>query len=795
MEKIKGKSPLTFSKIPGRETMRSRQFRSQGHVPDVLKKSRQEAEQQTRYQEVYDQLMQRHLKPPAQETIDWCSRIALPHTVPILVEGPRAVGIDRAVNLLQRYLNKYKGWPIPAKVPRAGKIVIRHHGPDTLVNRVPDERFTLHVSEREVHVNARTVRGGIASIVNMIRQMELGRAPALYRGTCNLKPQFARRTCFTVLDGKFFSASEGLDPRLLDMAVLTGANSIFTNLDLALLDDGSVLPEMGSRTNVQRREFLVKTASLAADYGLDIVGHCFNPRLPENHKLWKKHPEMRGALHAMYKFYSLCSGHRGAVQALGKCWARLVEDIPSLAAMTWIIGGESFYHCYMRAHPKPEGQRTNCARCSRKNADQTIAEFVNRLACSVHQARDTVEIIAWPYSGFNWMEDNEQKTFIDNLDPEHVAFITCPEKDSLFDRGEHDTFAWDYSISCIGPGRRFVNQKHHCRSRNIPFYVLSNTSRMWEFHGATPYIPALQSWHRRWQVVRRSSAKGVMGYCDYDSGAVTTDLGYWAAWADEKEFKRILPSIAWARYGRVGVEVHKAWQYFSRAMDVYPILAPGYFAGPTVIGPAQPVSSNLAVLNDPVYRYLKASGGQAITKGSPDRQQGSLALESLEPLTCMIQPHDLDLSREGILLRSLQKAEKLWSQGIICLERAVSEVKGSREKTDLHREEYVARWIWMSLVTSVNFVNVLILRDPNARYFAPCSKEEQTARWRSVQRKMKKIFEAERKNTVSALALIRRVPELNLSYWEYGSKAATISEMLARKIELLDSDIKELVSP
>ena len=738
-------------------------------------------------------LWERYFTPPKRGTTDWRGRVAVSSSARVEIVGPRADNVDRVAGFLSRYLAKYRRWPVPARTPRIDTITIHHGGPDPLTKRVPDERFTLDVADRAVRITARTTRGAITGIVYLTQLMELERGPALPKGIRRVKPRFARRTCngaaslVTNIESSDYREPEDWQ---LELTLLTGANGVSALVDLARVDDGRCLPELGSRGNVERRGRLIRLASRLEDYGLDLAPNAYNPRLAEDHALWQSHPEMRGAQHcADAPFYTLCSGHRGAVSALGQCWANLAEDVPSLGAYVCIIGGEGFYHCYMRADPRPGG-KTNCPRCRKKPPQETVGKFTSQIARSVHAARDSVEVIAWPYSGYYfWTGDTLHEDLIDHLDPDHISFITCPEKDSTHDRGEHDIMAWDYSITCVGPGPRFQGQRKRCREQGVPFHVKTETSFAFEFHSVR-FIPALDRWHERWQVVRRARPQGVILALGNESLATTTDLGYWAAWGTNEEFKEVLPALALARFGSAALDVGRAWRHFSDSMDLYPLVAPGYMKGPAFIGPAQPVSARKEVLEDPFFRALFIWMLEDHPAGTPEEELPwqPCALHRLDQMLPYILPHDLDRSREAILESATAAAQRRWLKGVRLMANALRRASGGRERAALAREETVARWVGMSITTLLHFIRAQRLQGRLPLELA--SALERPKVWMSLNRSITDTLEAERQNSLEALSLVEERSEWDL-FHTVGTRLPSMAEMLSYKLSLLDQEIQD----
>src|SRR5437763_14054302 len=167
-------------------------------------------------------------------------------------------------------------------------------------------------------------------------------------------------------------------------------------------------------------------ATRAAAYGIKLYFVAVSPKLPADHPLFKRLPDVRGAklshhpAAAAVELHCLCSSSEDALGFHADVFGRMFRDVPDLGGVILIIGGESYYHCFMRASDAGIG-KTNCRRCSGKVPEEVIANFLEVTADAIVSAKPQAEILGWTYSAqYFWSDEPHQLKLIDRL-PEHVA--------------------------------------------------------------------------------------------------------------------------------------------------------------------------------------------------------------------------------------------------------------------------------------------------------------------------------------------------------------------------------------
>jgi len=75
----------------------------------------------------------------------------------------------------------------------------------------------------------------------------------------------------------------------------------------------------------------------------------------------------------------------------------LLRAAPQLSGVVIIVGGEGFYHCYMRSFGVAKAHSA-CPRCDALGAEPVVANLCNTIAAAIRKVNPQGELIAWPYS-------------------------------------------------------------------------------------------------------------------------------------------------------------------------------------------------------------------------------------------------------------------------------------------------------------------------------------------------------------------------------------------------------------
>ncbi|MEO6436977.1 MAG: hypothetical protein ABIP55_14625, partial [Tepidisphaeraceae bacterium] len=334
----------------------------------------------------------------------------------------------------------------------------------------------------------------------------------------------------------------------------------------------------------------------AAAYGVSLYFCAVSPKLPADHALFRKHPSARGArlVHAPDSpapaLHCLCSSDDDALRYHADVFTKMFQEVPALGGLILIIGGESYYHCFMRAGGAGIGH-TNCARCEGKVPEDVIAKLLKTTADAAKSAKPQAAIMAWPYSaqGF-WSDEPHQLKLIDRL-PESVSLLSEIDKDQVVTRGGHPKAIWDYSVDYDGHSDRIVAQAQRCKQRQRDLFIKTETS-----HGIEllhlPYVPAIGRSANQWQSIRAIRPRGVLqrwGFIGmYDSAAER--VGYLARWDPDFTPANATMQVARQLLGEVAEQVVAAWKHFDESVHHIPVLTTGgYYCGPAFLGPCHPL--------------------------------------------------------------------------------------------------------------------------------------------------------------------------------------------------------------
>jgi hypothetical protein len=379
-----------------------------------------------------------------------------------------------------------------------------------------------------------------------------------------------------------------------------GANGMFVYGDFLLYAENTKLTELNYPDAAKNIAMLRDATERAAAYGVSLYFCAVGPKLPADHALFKRLPNTRGAQLATQNLHCLCSSDPDALVFHAEVFANLFKQVPALGGLILIIGGESYYHCFMRAAGAGVGH-TNCKQCEGKLAEDVIANLLDTTSKAAQsEAPGGILVTAWPYSAQAfWSTEPNQLKLIDRL-PENVALQSEIGKDQTITRhitegpaagSTYNKTAWDYSLDYVGPSDRIIAQALHCAQRDRKLVIKSETSYGIELLHF-PYTPCMQHSGEEWQHLRTLRPHGILqrwGFIGmFDSPAER--LGYLARWDPNFAPETSAREIAQQLYGPAAAKVAEAWSHFSRAVQHIPCLTTGgYYIGPGFLGPCHPL--------------------------------------------------------------------------------------------------------------------------------------------------------------------------------------------------------------
>ncbi|MEM2936144.1 MAG: hypothetical protein QW231_03085, partial [Candidatus Bathyarchaeia archaeon] len=444
--------------------------------------------------------------------------------------------------------------------------------------------FTISVKPDQVTIQGFDPEGLRDGIVNLVDQMGFRQAPILKVSEKVYKPRLTVRLGLVPWLGSYRD--------LVFMgynATLVGGGSLYA------LSTSDAIPELVNRRNPSALQEIVRATKEARRHGLKT--YCFintQKKFPKDDPVFLNHPDIRGAL--TWKAdgdYVLCTEHPLVRRYLSESVEGIFRADPELDGLVIIIGGEGFYHCFMRPYGVPRGH-TNCPRCEALGAERVVSNLCNYLAEAIRRVNPKAEVVAWPYSAeYVWSADKAQSAFIQKLKP-GVAILTEIEKDEYVQKSDGvKKHLWDYSIDLIGPSERAKRQIQDCRAAGIPIYMKSEPELAFEAP-RLPHIPCMDRWLDRAEALASCGANGAWVFpafrpC-YGSSAAEINKLVW--WEPVPEKEKILQLFASRIAGKeAGPHLRRAWRHVSDAIAFSPELPP-YYTGPYYLGPAHPMCAD-----------------------------------------------------------------------------------------------------------------------------------------------------------------------------------------------------------
>jgi len=250
------------------------------------------------------------------------------------------------------------------------------------------ESFRLTVRPKEVRVAAAHELGLLRGAMRILRDCANRRAPFLTRGERVWTPAFAPRIANTV----FCPAAQNLrdtDRQFSDdyLALMAYFDISGVHVYLNLWDfwRSTVLSELDAPEAARNLADLRGFCARAAEFGIGVYPVINAPVLPADHPVFASHPEVRGARTSLTELQAgdvLCTSsplaRAGFAEAIGNLFAPEATGQAPAGAI-FIVGGESFLHCYTRPAPPFPGT-TNCAVCNAAQPAALVAGLINGIA-------------------------------------------------------------------------------------------------------------------------------------------------------------------------------------------------------------------------------------------------------------------------------------------------------------------------------------------------------------------------------------------------------------------------------
>ncbi len=629
-----------------------------------------------------------------------------------------------------------------------------------------EDGFQIYIKPEQIIINGEGARGVRDGIVKLVDLIGFRQAPILKLGYETYRPRLRYRLGAIPWQGDYKDL------------VFMGYNTVFVSGgNLHEMSRSSWIPELIERQNPALLDNLKVTVDKAQEYGLRTFAFLSTrQKYAGDHAVFQANPELRGALTwSKDGEYVLCTQHPLVQKFLQESIEDVFEAAPQLDGVAVIIGGEGFYHCFMRPFEAEKGH-TNCKRCEAIGPEKVVANLCNLMADAARAVNPEAIVAAWPYSAEHvWSVDKAQIGTIQNFGP-GTALLTEIEKDEYVKKGEKvNKHLWDYSIDLIGPGERAKKQIAACTEKDIPVFLKSEPELSFEAPRLS-HIPCMDRWWDRADALASCGATGAFVFPAFrpNYGTVAAEVAKYAWWdpvgSKESVLTKLSERIAGLKGGR---HLRKAWRHVSMAVEFAPELPP-YYTGPYYLGPMHPMCADREAELPDVFLGYYLFYAEITDK------------EGLIPRPIYFMDPRGDVAVFGDFYRRMERELSRAAKAVDKGELVVPE----RLKILFLSEATPIRFFYRTARTHANFYESCAIRD---RIGELTSKQDltphETKEAGDIYGRWLEILHDERENTEAAIPLLEKDVRLDPYYGSDHSFAHGV-EIIAAKMEILDHEIE-----
>ena len=572
------------------------------------------------------------------------------------------------------------------------------------------EAYHRDVHPNLIKITADTDEGAMRALFHLQRELLNRRGPFVKIGAESRNPKWSLRITSPLLHKPFDDPADYLmypESYLMNMARY-GYNATYMYLNLFDYISPKTNPHLARPGWRMRLNALKKATEYLGSFGIQLFFHINTLGLPPTHEIFQKSPGTLGAQTFEQGAYCLCSSSPEVLDFYQSASKQLFTDVPNLAGMVIIVGGECFLHCYTRPVPKKDSS-TNCPRCRKRSPDNVISGAVNRFVRGVSSANSNARVLVWPYSGFSWGNLETQAKMLSKCNPKIRGLITF-EKDSWINVEGKKSYIFDYSIRQIGPSPRFTFLNKSAQSHNRSVMAKTETSQSIEIL-TVPRIPVMNRWAERFNKMRMAGVDGIHTTWRFYgfSRQRTDEIVDYFAWSENPSVEKCLEEIANRDFGyQAGALVLSAWKNFSEAFGYFPysggMTGLPYFRGPFYIGPAHPFIFDPNTLQNLPDCFYRVDPTQHELTDDPDRL-GRHGRPTYFVDLSWTQPFGPERVKHN-----LGKLRSRWDKGLSVLTRALALARGE-EKARVRDELEVAGCVGSIITTAENLLHFQMLRD------------------------------------------------------------------------------------
>lgn len=553
-----------------------------------------------------------------------------------------------------------------------------------------------------------------------------------------------------------------------------GVNAVWIYSDFDSLIKTPFISEFGEGSE-RRIKKLNATIKKAKRYGIDVFLFLLEPISLSNQTINKRHPNISDRYPQTHGnvYHDRLSGEREVAfctyTEFGKAYCidaikRLFSLVPELGGILSITQGERLTSCSTVYSDDEGGWRNVCPHCGKYSKAEILNQKIEVIKEGMRQAGTKAEYISWTYEHRMW-NDELILEYVDGT-PKDVVLMQNFEDNGREVQLGKKRVAIDYWLSYRGPSHMFTLTAEQARRLGKTMYAKMQVSCSHEL-ASVPYVPVPGIIYDKLTSAKKLGVSGILeswyfgNYPCLMSKAAET-LSFDRKFSSKMQFLNYL-----ARQYRNAEEaptLAKAWRYFERSYELYPLNVLFSYYGPMHDGIVWELS--LLPKNRPLSRSWQLI----------DRTDGDRIGE------CLFAGHTAE-EAETLLCQM----ERLWKKGCQLL-RALPSAGFDEQKS-------VAESILLLIASSRNIVKFYRLRNELGY---------QRGDSRQILSKMKGIVKREIANSEKMIGLCKADSRLGFHSEAEGYKffpaklrrrIKLLKKLLAKEFSLVEQRIGAGLSP
>ena len=453
-------------------------------------------------------------------------------------------------------------------------------------------------------------------------------------------------------------------------------------------------PEFG-RDSARLLRNLNLVAERGAACGVKLVIYNQEPLgLPENDPFWEAHPDMGGTTwgylfgvgEEAYRMRAMCMTSEEVRDYLRTSAAQLLREVPGIAAIITITASEFMSHCFSHhgLHSKGPVPCPRCAEAGRRAVD-VVVDVLNDMRDGMDRTNPDTPLIAWNWSWAAYEEDPQPSIFGRIRPGIHIQ--------ADFERGDWITDPLgkrieinEYSLSYVGPSKRFLLTREEAHKQQRPVYAKLQIGTTHEL-ATVSNLPLITRLYEKATAFKQLGLAGFMGCWNFGNmlSLNTRAFNFFLGDTCPEDATEALETLARNEFpGCDAASVVEAWYGFGKAFDLYPFSIPFLYHSPINYSLALPMRPGPLTPDKLISRSWLMD----------ERDDNADPSRSFGPFTA------------GEIVDRLERMAVLWGEALATYEKGLEGASGQAVTEELS----VARCIDVSLRSVRNTYRLHLLK-------------------------------------------------------------------------------------